>query len=352
MTRSFWKGLCIAALALCASLAMAGDYHTGTTLICADCHTMHYSVSHDYDGTALDPAMGETLAPGGPHTYLLKNTPNELCLQCHDGKTFAPDVVETNTNSYVRQAGAINKMGGGAGYETWKGHTLGSMDAPPGNGGAYTPSAHGLECINCHMQHGGATAYRNLTIRGPLGAAATVTYASVTNDTTKDVFQRNGAGSALADHYSFANVDFNEPDTTASKYATWCKNCHTDFHGAKGGAELGGDPVTNHDWLRHPTNDVNVGEQNTHGHSRISAFNPAGKANWAKLMDPAGQWNYATATDAAPGGYTPSCFSCHKAHGNQNAFGLIHMGNTGTVTEEGTAGAAVKSLCKQCHVQG
>jgi hypothetical protein len=48
---------------------------------------------------------------------------------------------------------------------------------------------------------------------------------------------------------------------------------------------------------------------------------------------------------------TPSCFSCHKSHGNQNGFGLIFMAGTGTVTEEGDGGV-YKSLCKQCHVQG
>jgi hypothetical protein len=338
-------------VALCASLAMAGDYHSGATLVCADCHTMHYSVTHEYD-SANAPSGGDALAAGGPFEYLLKNTPNELCMQCHDGQTFAPDVVETNTNVYVRQAGAINKVGGGAPYEEWKGHTLGSTALPPGNNGAYTPSAHGLECVNCHMQHGGST-YRNLTTRGALGSAATITYVTGTNDTTKDVFQRAATLGDLATHYSVGNVDFNEPATTASKYATWCKNCHTDFHGAKGGTELGGDPVSNHDWLRHPTNDVNVGAQSSHGHSKIStAFNQTGKTNWVKTMDPAGLWDYASTTDAAPGDYTPSCFSCHKAHGNQNAFGLIQMDHTGTITEEGTAGGTPKMLCRQCHSQG
>ena len=34
---------------------------------------------------------------------------------------------------------------------------------------------------------------------------------------------------------------------------------------------------------------------------------------------------------------TLSCMSCHKAHGNKNAFGLIFMKGTGTRTEEPTA---------------
>ena len=50
--------------------------------------------------------------------------------------------------------------------------------------------------------------------------------------------------------------------------------------------------------------------------------------------------------------YTPSCFSCHKAHGNQNAFGLIYMKGTGAVTEQGDDGTQLPDLCHQCHGMG
>jgi hypothetical protein len=346
------KMLCIAILVFCASIVMAGDYHSGATLVCTDCHTMHYSISHDYDGTT--PSTVD-LGTSGPHEALLKDSPNELCLQCHDGQTFAPDVKGTNTNSYVREAGAIPT--GAAPYEEYKGHSLGSMDTPPGNDGTYVASAEGLRCNDCHMQHGGNGVYRNLTTRGPLGAAATITYATGTNDTTKDVFQRNGAGSAMSDHYTADNVDFNEPNITASKYALWCKNCHSDFHGDKGSANMGGivgGVDDGHDWLRHPTAGVDIGGNTPHGHSTMATFNRAGKTNYVKVMDAAGQWNYAAAGTTSPSAaaYTPSCFTCHKAHGNQNAFGLIEMGQTGTVTEEGTVGGTPKMLCQQCHGQG
>lgn len=336
--------LCITALVFCVSMAMAGDYHTGASLVCTDCHTMHYSVSHNYDGTT--PSTVD-LAANGPFSALLKASPNELCLQCHDGQTFAPDVKGVNANNYVRQAGAIPT--GTNPYESYKGHSLGSMATPPGNDGTYVASAEGLRCNDCHMQHGGTT-YRNLSNRLPNAAA--VTYAIGTNNTTKDVFERNGAGSAMADHYGIANIDFNEPDTTASKYALWCKNCHTNFHGAVGGPEIGG-TTTDGAFSRHPASGVNIGDL-SHGHSAMSTFNKSGKTNYVKVMDAAGQWNYAAAGTTSPStaGYTPSCFSCHKAHGNQNAFGLIEMGQTGTVTEEGTAGGTPKMLCQQCHGQG
>jgi hypothetical protein len=59
---------------------------------------------------------------------------------------------------------------------------------------------------------------------------------------------------------------------------------------------------------------------------------------------------------------TPSCFTCHKSHGNKNGFGLIwFVDNTTTgpnppatptdITEEGDGGA-YRDLCRQCHTQG
>jgi hypothetical protein len=49
---------------------------------------------------------------------------------------------------------------------------------------------------------------------------------------------------------------------------------------------------------------------------------------------------------------TMSCMSCHKGHGNQNAFGLIYMLGTGTVTEQGDAGVDARNMCRQCHGMG
>jgi hypothetical protein len=143
------------------------------------------------------------------------------------------------------------------------------------------------------------------------------------------------------DHYDWDNVDYNEPSETVSKYADMCKGCHTNFHGAKGGEEVGG--ATGEEWLRHPNADANIGAMGG-GHSTLSIFQ--GKTNRVKVLSQAGVWN-------PPGAdVTPSCMSCHKSHGNQNAFGLIHMAGTGTITEQGDSGTTVKELCKQCHRQG
>jgi len=75
----------------------------------------------------------------------------------------------------------------------------------------------------------------------------------------------------------------------------------------------------------------------------------AAAGNKVKAMNKDGNWNSTDPLDHAD--TTPSCFSCHKAHGNDNAFGLIFMSGTGTVTENGDNGTMVEDLCGQCHVQ-
>ncbi|MCC7144114.1 MAG: hypothetical protein IT349_18615 [Candidatus Eisenbacteria bacterium] len=323
------------ALLIAAPLAMAGDFHSGSTLICADCHVMHYSQTHGYneDGSGIYAPLGND----GPYHYLLRNEINDLCLTCHNNASFAPDVLGANSNGYVRAGGALNRDGTAPYYHA-TGHTLDATDVAPG--GSWT-NPDGLHCTDCHHQHGAGGAYRNLRVKtGTAPSNSTVTYAIGTNDLTKDVFERNTT--PMAAHYAYDNVDFNEPVQTDSKYAMFCKGCHTEFHGAKGGTEVGGSATG--EWLRHPNSDANIGGIGG-GHSRLSQYN--GKVNKVKVMSATGVW------DPAPADVTPSCMSCHKAHGNQHGFGLIFMSGTGTVTEEGDAnGVSAKDLCKQCHIQG
>jgi hypothetical protein len=331
----------VSVLALTAGAVRAGDYHSGSTLVCSDCHTMHYSISHSYTGGAA-PALG----PGGPFVGLLKASPNDLCLSCHDGQTFAPDVSGANTLTNIRQGGGLST--GSAPYEDWKGHTLGKpgVTAP---GGTYVTGADGLECVNCHAQHGQTSGitwppgytngnYRVLLAKpGTAAAPVALAYAKGTNDPLLPIFERDGTLGQVATHYSINNVDFNEPDTTKSAYGDWCKGCHTDFHGAdKEGSSQ--------NWSRHPTAGINIGTPGKTFYSSLAQF--TGHANRVQVMNPAGKW------DAAQTDFTPSCFSCHKAHGNQNPFGLIYMRGTGTVTEQGDDGTQMKNLCRQCHIQG
>jgi hypothetical protein len=334
----FVVGLC--------GVATAGDYHTGTTLICNDCHVAHYSQSHGY-GTG-GAGVFVPLGSAGPYEYLLRNDVNQLCLTCHNGQSWAPDVFGDPTIvNQVRQGGGLNTEAGhglvnDTGYETSDGHSLYSMDTAPG--GTFAASTHGLECTNCHLQHGHVeTQYRNLD------DWADVTYNRGdpgNNDPTKDVFQH------FQLQYTIDDVDFNEPDQQLSAYAAWCGECHTEFHGpggttnmgskAGGNTGFGGDP-----WVRHPVQDVNIG--NTPSAPWISSLAQYyGHTNRVKVMSPSGDW-----TSGADTEITQSCMSCHKAHGNKNSFSRILMSGTGTITEEGdTDGGTYKALCGQCHIQG
>jgi hypothetical protein len=338
--------LTVAFLAGTAVLAVAGDFHVGLSLACQDCHVAHYSQSHGY--SVPNDFVG--LGAGGPFNDLLRDDEVKLCLSCHDNRSFAPDVFGANGGTAgLRQAGGLNVAPGHglsieSGYQEIDGHTLYSTATPPGGAAsAYVPGAEGLICTNCHAQHGIASQYRNLLNRG-IFTGDTLNYAIGTNDLTKDVFERFPAA------YTEADVDFNEPNTRNSSYARWCKTCHVDFHGQGGDPNMGGQPggVTasnTNPWKRHPTADVNIGTPGATFISSLARY--AGVTNKVKVMDSQGLW-LGTGTNTT---VTPSCMSCHKAHGNQNTFGLIFMIGTGTRTEEGDGGI-YKDLCRQCHVQG
>jgi hypothetical protein len=342
--KRFILTLIVALFALVPAAVQAGDYHSGTNLVCSDCHVAHYSQSHVYNPGDFPPVP---LGTAGPYKHLLRNEDNELCLTCHDSKPWAPDVFGVNGGSAGnRLAGGLSAAAGSprandTGYDDIDGHTLWSTAAAPG--GTFA-NATGLKCVDCHSQHGSLTQYRNL--RTSTSATNTffgknLTYAVTTNDPTKDVFER------AATSYKEQDVDYNEPTTTASAYGNWCAACHPTYHGAGGatnmGGASGGDAGLAFPWLRHPTADVNIGQNATYI-SSLTQYNS--HTNLVKVMSPSNNW---TAPVAA--GVTPTCFSCHKSHGNKNGFGLIYMKGTGTVTEEGDGGV-YKDLCRQCHIQG
>ena len=71
--RKIWTSFALlgSILVLVAGTAFAGDYHRAQQLICADCHTMHYSQSHGASpsGTAIFTPLGAA----GPYEFLLRN---------------------------------------------------------------------------------------------------------------------------------------------------------------------------------------------------------------------------------------------------------------------------------------
>ncbi len=338
-----------------AAPAFAGDYHKGLTLKCAQCHVMHYSQSHGYNanGTGYYSNPG----PGGPFERLLRDEVNNLCLSCHDNNGIAPDVLGAANGGIgptdVREAGYLNRLGIEGLAPT--GHTLDDLSTAPGSNPAWKPenengAGKGLNCINCHHQHGsasgvtGGNAYRNLRTRTgnvTTGAPGYVSYAIGTNDLTKDVFERATL------QYDESKVDFNEPDTTKSAIGAFCAGCHTNFHGTPGDPNTVGGVASGSgyiEFLRHPTAGVNIGAVGG-GNSSLTLYNS--HTNKVKVMSSSGNWN------PALGDATPTCVSCHKAHGNGNAFGLIYRSGSGTLTENGDSGATYgyENLCGQCHVQ-
>lgn len=378
--------LTLAVLTLVALPALAGEWHTGQNNLCADCHTMHNSMSHTWNNTGAV-SVGTPVPDGnwvkagttGGGNFLLKaDDPNALCLACHDNQTFAPDVLGANS-----AGGAINRAAGYLNADTdavqHTGHTLHSMAQAPG--GTWTGNATvGLECIHCHTQHGRGGVYRNL---GPRSGATVPTYAlngrNPVDVTTAgyptdlataastdgiDIFIDAAAytpnTSNFAAFYETDNIKYLKRTTLVdgieNASGTQCAYCHGAFHGAPDSANIGGEVSgTSFDQFnRHPVGGIILGTLGG-GHSNLARFQ-GGTTKVKVYADD--QTNF---TDAAPG-----CVSCHKAHGNGQPFGLIFAKRTevaGSMTEEGTfaanptptgleTAAFQRALCGQCHVQG
>jgi Zn-finger protein len=342
--RSFAFTAALAALAALSTLpARAGDYHEGATLDCAECHVMHTFGN-------LRAAQGREVRKSALVGPLLKQDVNELCLVCHDGSSKAPDVLGQNQGKYpgdVREAGYLNRPGDGS---PATGHTLGSTESAPGsqppwNAELENGSGAGLSCINCHAAHGSQGsdhAYRNLRSdagHNPAGRGL-VTYndGRTTNDLARDVYVRHSL------RYDESDVDFNEPDERDSAMGRFCSGCHDQFHGRPGDVRVGGQLGAGGSYgafVRHPAGGVNL-STGPGGGASLQRFNS--HSNRVKVMSGLGRW------DPAGPDATPTCISCHKAHGNGNAFGLIYRSGRGTPTEDGDSqGTSVEALCGQCH---
>lgn len=326
----FTELLICGALTFCGGPAQAGLYHTQTAGACQDCHK----------GGPADQRPVPTVSLMTPNFQGQSYSPsdvNQTCLECHSGRggeKSGPSVNSTPIGSLVRQAGFLNGLGlAGMAHA---GHTLGSAERAPG--GTWAPGPRGLTCTDCHDSHGQTGQYRNLVLRpGTATEDRPVTYVyGPTNDTRRDVWIR--AGPMGVEKYDARNIRFNQPRAGRSAYGEWCQGCHSAFHGGARSSNMRGSTG----WLRHPTADARLGVGPSQ-HSSLSRYKAL--SNRVPTMSASGSW-------PAPDN-TPSCMSCHKAHGNGNPFGLLYMAGQGQLTETGDSqGKAYVDLCHQCHTQG
>lgn len=367
----------LGAMAALANAAMAGDYHVGRLLVCADCHTPHASMQHGYGSDA-----DTTGVPTTPYPYLLRGgeTVSNTCLNCHDSKAGIPDVLQapTDVTTNGRSAGALNVPTGGmhgkttvAPYSEGDGHTLWSTRTPPGYVAPADPdpplvSTEGLECSDCHHPHGnkyfrnlrGGVAGNTQTFYNDAWKGTELTYEIATTPTQPPsvwVLEKSPHG------YDNDNVQYLEKaDQQTSEYGKWCATCHKNFHGN----ETAGSPVWDGtEFVRHPTAGVDIG-------TSVNRWANANPTHRLKVMSQTGAWAADSATVVASAtNLTPSCFSCHKSHGNANKFGLIFvLPSSGSSAPAGSPaalidparvamseqgdGGEVRDMCRNCHGMG
>lgn len=275
----------------------AGTWHQSNQLICSDCHTMHYS-----EGGMIP----ERAKPGGPFSkLLLANTVNALCLSCHDGTdTDAPDVVAPVTYISDPAGGYFANSGGIASN---KAHNLGmvSGEVPPGGTDSMI-----LNCSSCHDPHGSSN-YRNL-LPNPKGKVSSANISVVASQIkTAD----GPGGNSPSEVFAPSNI------TYRSGMSEWCKDCHTDYHGA---TETGSPEP----WFRHPQ-DLMINGKTHADYSHWSGT----ISNRIKVQSP-NDTNVPSTDDQV------FCLSCHKAHGSSKKNSLIYAN-----------GNSMLSTCQQCHNQ-
>jgi hypothetical protein len=311
-------------------------YHNGANLICSDCHVMHASMGHNYDG-GFGPEGGVPSFPWifQPTPKLLKAPdPLDVCLACHDGQSGVPDVLSADANGLnERSAGFFHDP------ETSnpRGHDLG-RDLEMGHGGqicnrchAGNPQHRRVTCIDCHAHHGNGNT-RNLQ------------WVSEPDDTPPmGLFTAPGV-SGLAKYErsntaygTLSSLELREPSSL-------CVHCHHTLTG-----EEYNDPDGDDIHSRHPSFDSERADPNSidQGLARESTDPTHWEGGTGSGFDGAdrvpfvvhGAADYVTASqvDASTNGVF--CLSCHKAHGSGSAFGMVWE----------LDGPPSRPGCDQCH---
>ncbi|MDO8586735.1 MAG: cytochrome c3 family protein [Armatimonadota bacterium] len=315
MKLAFVMILAVCLVAIFAVGAMAGDYHVGSKLKCYQCHVMHQTKSHLYADDTRDDWGGTGAVSSFDHLLKYEDI-NEMCLECHNegDRKDVYGVAET-VPTLQRIGGWFNNDAAGAYVapvaSVYSHNLANGAEVPPGGSVAVD-----LDCTSCHEPHGNAY-YRNLNEVGGEG----ISYASTTNDPTKDVFQKLATGLK----YDVSDVSYNLPSSGSHHYEQFCASCHTSIHNddSSGG------------WLKHPT----IGHSVSFTAGTVSPLKTLGG------LPEAGGSGSLVAGDV-------SCVTCHKAHGSSHPFGLVYDNRTTTALEDATSSENIRVTCKHCHDKG